>query len=882
MHSSSFRLISTIVSIALLAALVLVIGLAIRDNAASALPTLAIEAPTATPTHLTIDAAIPTSVQPGTPSGDTFRLPRGGFTFQIPTGYTLDISGDTARLHAEDGLAMGMAMRLEGGAPSRFSADGDEPLEDLFDRLADQYAAENALAVGSAEPLSGQPWDGLAAPLVGDNSAGQFVLVQPAPDQLFTLAASGPQDAWESQGAADVQALVDTITFFAPEQPATAVAARVTETPTAVASPTAGGQNIQPTATPGATADDPAGDPAEQAGALDALIPTPSATAALDDAAPPASTPTVEIYSNGNFVNGVAVMRSTIWAATGGGVLAWNKSSGGYVKFTVMDGLTANHTVAAAVCPMPGLGVLFASDLGIQVFDTQNGRWRTLDSSNSDMRYDDVSALWCDPEQGVLVVGYARHGVDLYDANDETWRYIGEDEGLAISGVRDLAVADSEGPIWLAASEGLAAYADGEVTIYTTENSPLVDNRIEAVAVDGSGAVWLATGNTLYRTNGEEWSAFNAEGAGQADFPDGRITGLDVGSDGVIWIASDLAQICRFDPGIEGCIEFYSGEEGMATAPVTSLTIGSEGEVYYTTAGGGISTFDGDAWRQLTIEDEIVPGNTIHHLAQDDTGAVWIGALGGAARVSPDDEAGAQFFTTNNSALPSVNVRVVQPVEGGIWFGTEGVSFYDGTAWTNYTVEDGLAGSPIQAITGDNQNRTWIGTQTGVSIWTGNAFFNLTTANGLPSDDITALLADGDVIWIGTRGGGLLRFQDNQLQVFTRDNVALPGNTITALTLAADSSLLIGTDQGLARFAESAITPVEPLEAAAIVALATAPDGTVWAADEGNTIYQFDGETWTPVSISPAPGSQITTLLVDAAGSLWIGYAQGGLTRYTP
>ena len=111
MHSSSFRLISTIVSIALLAALVLVIGLAIRDNAASALPTLAIEAPTATPTHLTIDAAIPTSVQPGTPSGDTFRLPRGGFTFQIPTGYTLDISGDTARLHAEEGLARGMAMR---------------------------------------------------------------------------------------------------------------------------------------------------------------------------------------------------------------------------------------------------------------------------------------------------------------------------------------------------------------------------------------------------------------------------------------------------------------------------------------------------------------------------------------------------------------------------------------------------------------------------------------------------------------------------------------------------------------------------------------------------------------------------------------------------
>jgi ligand-binding sensor domain-containing protein len=887
----------------LLAVLVVVIGLAVRDNRSAALPRLATATPlaaasaaeaaaatdasTAAPAGAgtTIDAAIPTGAESAPTLGDTFRLPRGGFTLQAPTDYTLDIRGESALLRAEQGSATGMLLHLEGGPRGHFGAGPDEAPEAIFTHLADLYAAENGLAVGSADALPVGEFEGLSAALAGDATAGQFILVQPAPDQIFTLAASGPQDAWENQGAADVAGLIATLTFFAPEQPTLGMAAAAsTAVATATLTPAPSDRlMVQPAATPVPT-------PAAATTGVsvpDAATPTavaaPSAASPGATSSPGAQTPTVQIYSNGNFVNKVAVMRSTIWAATSGGVVAWNKSSGGYVKFTVADGLAANRTVAAAVCPLPGMGVLFAGEVGIQVFDTQNGRWRTLNSSNSAMRYDDVSTLWCDAERGRLVVGYTQHGLDIYEAESEGWRAVDEDAGLAISGVRDLAVARNLSSIWLATDEGLVAYAQDEATLYTTENSPLLDNRIETLAVDGSGAVWLATGNTLYRTDGEEWSAFNAEDAGQANFPTGRITGLDVGSDGAIWIGSDLAQICRFDPGIEGCVEFYSGEEGMATAPVTSLTVGPEGEVYYTTAGGGISAFDGTAWRELVVDGEIAPGNAIRDLSQDETGAIWIGALGGAARVSPDDEAGAQLFNTTNSPLPSADVRVVQPGSAdGVWFGTEGVSFYDGAAWTSYTTADGLAGTPIQAMVADDQNRTWIGTPTGLSIWTGSVFFNLTTENGLPSNDISALLADGDVIWIGTRGGGLLRFQDNQLQVFNRSNIALPSDQVTALVQTADGVLWIGTDQGLARFVDNAVELVEPLAAMPITALAIGPDGEVWAVDGENSLYQSAGANWTPFTLTLAPGPQISTLLVDVRGDVWIGYAQGGLARYTP
>ena len=622
-----------------------------------------------------------------------------------------------------------------------------------------------------------------------------------------------------------------------------------------------------------------AADPAETDIVVpDAATPAPDSTP-IPPTFDPDSGPTVELFSNGNFVNGVASMRSTLWAATEGGVVAWNKDTESYVKFSTLDGLAANHTVAAAVCPLPGLGVLFAGPLGIQIFDTQNGSWKTLNSSNSTMRYDDVSSLWCSAGDGLLVVGYTRQGIDLFDARAGEWRYIGADEGLETNGIRDIAVVDGGATIWLATQNGLVSYADDEATLYTVDNSPLADNRINALAADGSGAIWLTSGDTLYRTDGEEWDSYNAA---NGDFPSGRLTGLDVSSNGTIWIGSDQTQLCRFDPGVEGCISFYREEEGMAAEPLTSLMIDTDGEVYYTTAGGGISAFDGTAWRQLLIPDEVTPGNTIHQIVQAPDDSLWLAGDGGATHFVPDSDTPVESYTPANSDLPAVNVRVILPTADGVWFGTDGAAFFDGTTWTTYGADEGLTGSVVQAITVDDQNRIWLGTNAGLSIWTGTTFFNLTGENGLPDEDIMALQSDGDAVWIGTRSGGLLRFQDNQLQLFNRSNSSLPGDSIAALALTASGELLVGSDQGLARYRENQLTLDPALAEQAIVALAPAPNGEIWVATATNELLYFNGVEWLAAPTDQLPAPEITSLMFDAEGALWIGAAQGGMVRYSP
>ncbi len=611
----------------------------------------------------------------------------------------------------------------------------------------------------------------------------------------------------------------------------------------------------------------------------------PEAATATPEVTPIAPTfdlesgPTINIYSNGNFVNGVASLRSTLWAATSGGVVAWNKTTGSYVKFTTADGLAANRTLAAVVCPLPGLGILFAGPLGIQIFDTQNGSWKTLNSSNSTMRYDDVSTLWCSAEDGLLIVGYTRQGIDLFNAREGVWSYVGADEGMTVNGIRDIAVVDGGATLWLATQDGLLAYSDGNVTTFTTENSPLVDNRIEAIAADGAGAIWLTGADTLYRTDGEEWDSYDASGG---DFPSGRLTGLDVSENGTIWIGSDQTQLCRFDPGVEGCIGFYHEQEGMAAAPLTSLTIDSDGEVYYTTSGGGISVFDGEAWRQLLITEEVVPSNIIRQIVQATDGEYWLAANGGASRFTPDSDTPAQIYTPGNSPLPSNNVNVILPTATGVWFGTEEVTFFDGVTWTTYGTKEGLTGNGVQAITADAQNRIWFGTNAGLSIWTGSTFFNLTSSNGLPSEDITALQSDGSAVWIGTRTGGLLRFQDNQLQLFNRSNSNLPGDSIYGLTNAADGALLIATDQGLARYADNELTHYAGLAGQTIIALAVAPSGEIWVATALHELLYFNGVEWTSAPTDQLPAPEINSLMIDEEGMLWLITGQGGLARYMP
>lgn len=69
-----------------------------------------------------------------------------------------------------------------------------------------------------------------------------------------------------------------------------------------------------------------------------------------------------------------------------------------------------------------------------------------------------------------------------------------------------------------------------------------------------------------------------------------------------------------------------------------------------------------------------------------------------------------------------------------------------------------------------------------------------TFANG---DDILTLAVDGNVLWAGTRAGGLVRWQDGEYVQFLRPQDPIAGNTVRDIAIGPDGRVWVATEFGL-------------------------------------------------------------------------------------
>ena len=859
MQSSSFRLVWAIVTLVLLGALALVVRLAWVNN-----PTTAALPPTPAPTATiaaTFSAQPPTATATVAPSpvrapiemGNVQRISAAGFAFRPPLGYSVEIVETGAILRNDEGAGFDATLLLSSAAPDALPPNMRGAADALAEKAVEAYEAERGSAGAPTSTLAIDGVDGVVVELETGDIAGQVLMMEPAPGRFFTMLAVASAEHWP-QLVPVFDAIAASVSFFAP-----------------VVTPTT---PMQP--------------PPMQTSPPARATPTPTAPATTVSTLPAQPQPAAgawRSYTNANYANAVVASLNTIWVATDGGVAAWNKNSGTYTQYTTLNGLTANRTTDVVNCPLRGFGIVFGSGAGLQIFDPQRSAWRALNSSNSGMSFDDVAVIHCDSERRHLVVGYKQHGVDILDANTGVWRYVGQNDGLQNNLVEALAVVGNREALWVSSGLGISVLTDdGQAAFYDEATSALETNQIRRMVVDEAGAVWLGAQDALYRFADDRWTIYDQRSVLASSFPGGAISGLALDGEGGLWVGSSRGEICHFDPVRVQCRAFYRGEPGMVAGELTSLTLGADGALYYTTAGGGVSMFVGGRWRSFVIPDEPLLGNEIHSLTQDNDGNVWIATERGIQAINPATDGVVRQFTRDESSLSSSTKEVLHASpDGGIWFGALGVSYFNGFSWTSYTIAEGLAGSLVQAIATDSQGRTWFGTESGLSIWNGSTFFNLTRENGLPSDNIIALRADGDTMWISAAGGGLFRFEKNQIQLFSPENSELPAGVISALAVAGDGGLLVGHSRGLARFHDGEVTPVDELTGVVVHTIATTADGKIWVGSNGDGVFYFDGANWgAPPGNVAFPAQQITNILVDENGSVWIGARTGGLLRYDP
>ncbi|MEW5870855.1 MAG: hypothetical protein AB1894_16400 [Chloroflexota bacterium] len=608
------------------------------------------------------------------------------------------------------------------------------------------------------------------------------------------------------------------------------------------------------------------------------------------------------VFSNGNYVNSLALQDGHLWAGTGGGVVDWDLGSGQARKYTVSDGLLVNEIRAIVACPLPEMRIVAGSEGGLNILDPEEGFpvWETLESAIPPQMGPGVLTLDCDPLSRRLFVGY-NFELQIYEADSGEWRSYTQENGLASDAVTQVTTIGQD--TWVAASFGLTVlHKDGSSSGYTEADSDIPSQEIYTIAGDSQGAAWLGTQQGLVKFQAGAWRLYNEKNV--ADFPSARrIDGVVVAPDDSLWIGDNLGQICHFDPGQETCLQTYSEEPGMV-AYVKDMVIDAQSRLYYSGGKQGISVLENGRWRTMQVNERPL-SNAYQAIAQTPDGMIWVAGRAGLQKFRAAEPFGEWQLV--NGDIKEASSLYAAP--DGLWIGhIWGASFLEYTSGEMTHFEPGEKGqalhSPPTVIATDHQGHTWFGTLEGLSVWDGEGFtyYDLLDeaerAAGTFPPSVKAIQAQGDQVWVGT-GSALYRFDaDGQVRRWEAELEAqLPEGayvSIGALALDREGRLLVGIWNRLARFDGEKLEVItetpSPITTIAVDNLGRDYlPSRIWLTTEESGAWigqpDVDGYFWDNFTTqSGLPGNRFwyNTMVVDSQGGYWFACNEGGLALFLP
>lgn len=275
----------------------------------------------------------------------------------------------------------------------------------------------------------------------------------------------------------------------------------------------------------------------------------------------------------------------------------------------------------------------------------------------------------------------------------------------------------------------------------------------------------------------------------------------------------------------------FTRKEGLANEYVFAIGIDHQGNKWFGTNAGGVSRYrDGD-WKTFFPMHGLADYWVYAFDSQRD-GTLWIGTWAGANKVDPNT---GEFTTYVRELVNEWVYGLAVDSQDRVWFGTEGgITRYDGTEWVSWTHSDGLGATndgqrPASKNTGlGTRERHDLGVLSG-----GEATYN-------PNYVFAVHIDADDVLWAGTWGGGVSRFDGkNWVNYTTRDGLA--GDIVYAVTQGPDGALWFGTNGGLSRFDGESWQSYghhQGLTNLDVYAIAVTPAGDIWMGTKG-AVYRL-------------------------------------------
>ena len=176
----------------------------------------------------------------------------------------------------------------------------------------------------------------------------------------------------------------------------------------------------------------------------------------------------------------------------------------------------------------------------------------------------------------------------------------------------------------------------------------------------------------------------------------------------------------------------------------------------------------------------------------------------------------------------------------------------------------------------DHEGSVWVGTDQALFQLSPRSIATLGTRHGLAEQFTVPVIQTRDgALWVGTWGGGLHRFDRGRLTHCYTGATGLPGDHVRALYEAADGTLWVGTNRGMAAVRNGAVVLSEASEH--VRAFAETRDSigpTLWIGTESRLLARTSNGV---IAHRPAHWRDrpIWALHTARDGSLWIGSERG-------
>jgi diguanylate cyclase (GGDEF)-like protein len=379
----------------------------------------------------------------------------------------------------------------------------------------------------------------------------------------------------------------------------------------------------------------------------------------------------------------------------------------------------------------------------------------------------------------------------------------------------------------------------------------------QAITQDTQGFIWAGTSRGLVRWDGYNARTYQSSPQSGA-LSDDYVISLHADRDGDLWIGTNAGGLMRRDWRTER----FSRVPGIHSSTVWCLEEDTEGNLWVGTAGGltRLTIATGQ-----TVEFKSAQMGGIRALARSPQGSLWVGSEHGLFQIEHGDVPPHLVELPGPQPAPTVSALRFDR-DGRLWIGSlQGGAFVlephaPNTAIAPLHESDGadrLVNQGVLAIADSGFGTVWIGTRddglvlvdTGPAHRTRRIRRQPEVSDGLLDDNIAALFRDREgLMWVGGSRGLAL-------------------NDLRPQPIAT----LFGAANGA-----GALTQYN------VHALASTPDGRIWAAVGDNGIDIIDPAAGHVAALRPDPNRpeaalpkvRIKTMIV-AQGGVWIGSNKG-------